>query len=263
MTATLLVSGCADQERAPKYQVAVKEKIVPVRAEDLGVSEAFFQKIGVHLLNNEPTLGRFPAGLCVARVTAFTTEKGKQGKLRVTKPPVHHAIYWNHLLDELSAIREVVFLGKPGLDPRGYDLREVVEAAANLECSFCLIYAKLENSDADAEYVGVFWDTSKFKPLAVLRTPVVLPAEFQEESLQDENVEMDIGVCEADFRAEQDFRRLVRDVLWDMVARDQTAPTTQPSPWRIEEDDGLPSFPRDYERYRDSRYDRLWRRHRR
>lgn len=257
----LLVLGCSDQSLTSKYQIAVEEKVVPVRAEDLGVSDAVFGRVGFHLLKSKPTFGRFPAGLCVARVTAFMPKKGKSRSLRVSKPPVHHAIYWNHLFDELSAIREVVFLGKPDLDPRGYDLTEVVQSAANLECDFCIVYAKLENSDADAEYVGVLWDTSKSEPIAVLRTPVVLPSEYQEEPEEAQRTITDVGVREADFRAEQDFRRMVRDVVWDMVGRDQKAPTTQPSPWRMnDEDDYVPFFPRDYERYRDSRYERALRR---
>ena len=173
LTATLLLAGCTNHDT--KYRVAEDDETVPILAIDLGVADETASKMGATLLETKPSIGRFPAGLCVIRVNALLDEKTDQRRLRVFPLPKSHAVYWNHLFDDLPSIREVVFLGKPGLDPRGYGWHELLYAAAQRECGLCIIYARVEATIADAEYVGVLWDTRSLEPLATCRAPAVLP----------------------------------------------------------------------------------------
>ncbi|MFQ5411499.1 MAG: hypothetical protein ACE5EC_04355 [Phycisphaerae bacterium] len=246
-----MAGGCVNE--ADKYRVSVDEEIVSLIPADLGDRDRMSEKIGVHFLDAKETSGRFPAGLCVVRVEAFKDGDGQDRLLRIIDLPKHHAVYWNHLFDELLPIREVIFLGRPGLDPRGYDWREILSAAAIRDCSLCIIYARLETTDADAEYVGMLWDTGTFEALASFRSPMVLTAELVEALEEDPMSDSDIR--EANFRAEQDFRHLIRDAIWDLSKRDRDPVTTQPSPWRYQD---VPMFPRDYERYPFPRPYRSW-----
>ncbi len=243
-------AGCETKDR--KYQVQSTDQVVTLAGEDLGVTAPQFNRIGYHYLHPEPSFGLFPTGLCVLRVEAFMDSGRAQRFLRVQPLPGHHAVYWNHLLDSLSEIREVVFLARPHLDPRGYDFRAVIDAATGLNCGLAMIYSRVHQSDADAEYVGVLWNVERRAPLVSFRVPVVLPPELVEE--MEENPESDTAIREADFRAEQEFRRLVQGVIWDMARRDASAPNKQTNPWR----GYVPNVPRGFEFLIDPRYE-YWR----
>jgi hypothetical protein len=254
MLLVTLVIGCSQPEPQAKYAVPCEDIAVSVRAEDIGLPADLKLEAGRVMLAADAPSGRFPTGLAVVRINAFTSPKGDERSLRLTEIETHHAIYWSHLLDDLPAIREVVFPPTLGLDPRGYDTGEVLRAAARQNCGLCLIYASVGDTDSDAEYVGGLWDAEKPEPLVAFRAPVMLDP-FLTEQLEENSGPTSI-VREADFRAEQGFRRLVRDTIWDLAKQDTGAPDLQPSPWR---DTDVPLFPRDYEHRRDPRYYPFWR----
>lgn len=221
--------ACSQNETAPKYQVDSGESVVNLTADDLGIDPALFDQTGAQPLWAEPTKGEFPAAICVVQVEAFV-DSANSRKLRVVPLPSAHAIYWNHLFDELPVVREVVFLGKPGLDPRGCHRDDILRVANARDCALCLIYARIEETDADAEYVGILWNTATHLPLASVRTPVVLPIEVIEELKEEPDI--DRAVAEADFRSEQDFRRMVRDIVWDFAGQDVASADKASNPWK-------------------------------
>ena len=247
----LAAAGCQTKDR--KYRIERSDRVVTLTGEDLGLDSPQFRQVGHHWLHPEPSFGLFPTGLCVLRVEAFEDASRSQRRLRVQPLPGHHAVYWNHLFDTLSDIREVVFLARPQLDPRGYDFHAVLEASSNLSCGLVLIYSRVVQSEADAEYVGVLWDVERREPLVSFRTPVVLPLELVEE--MEENPEADAAIREADFRAEQEFRQLVQSVVWDMTKRDAAAPQKRENPWK----GYVPVLPRGFEFLFDPRYE-YWQR---
>ncbi len=252
LLATLSI-GCSQPHTRVKYAAPCKETVDSVRAEDIGLPADLKREPGGVMLATEPPQGRFPTGLAVVRVDAFSSGQDSERSLRLTDIATHHAIYWGHLLDDLPSIREVVFPRTLGLDPRGYDTGEVLGAATRQNCGLCLMYAIASDTDSDAEYVGGLWDAEKREPLFAFRTPVTLDPCFAEQ-LEEDDGPTSI-VREADFRAEQNLRRLVRDAIWDLAQQDTGATGLQPSPWR---DTDVPLFPRDYEHRRDPRYYPLW-----
>lgn len=249
-----LATGCSEVQVRDKYTVPSGETAVSIRAEDIGLPADSKREAGSVVLATEAPSGRFPTGLAVIRIDAFTTEQGSERSLRLTEIETHRAIYWNHLLDDLPAIREVVFPRTLGLDPRGYNMEEILQAAAQQNCGLCLIYAKVSDTTSDAEYVGGLWDTEKREPLAAFRAPATLGMCLK---LQLEEAEGPMSIVrEADFRAQQGFGRLIRDAIWDFAEQDTGSPDLQPSPWRNTD---VPLFPRDYEKRRDPRYYPFWR----
>lgn len=235
--------GCSQNETAPKYQVDSGDQVVTVLADDLGVSIDLFSRAGAHSLLVEASRGQFPSGICIVRIEARLSADGHR-TLAVLPLPSQHAIYWNHLFDELPSIREVVFLGKPGLDPRGCARSDILRVASARDCGLCLIYAREEESDADAEYVGVIWNTRTQAAVATIRTPVVLPPDVVERLKEDATC--DRAITEADFRSEQEFRRFVRDIVWDIARSDVADAARETSPWK----DYVPTYPPLFDRYR-------------
>ncbi|MBK8266922.1 MAG: hypothetical protein IPK83_00890 [Planctomycetes bacterium] len=139
---------------------------------------------------------------------------------------------------------EAVFLGKPGLDPRGCQRDDILNVALGADCELCLIYARVEETDADAEYAGILWNTRTRTAMATVRTPVILPIQVAAELKEDPNC--DRAIAEADFRSEQDFRRMVRDLMWDIASHDVAYAGKDTNPWK----NYVPPMPPMYDRYR-------------
>lgn len=230
----VLIAGC-EKPRRDHYQVADRTTAVDVTPDDLGIPSSIMQTIGVKVLTGEPTPSRYPAAICVARVVARVNDDNRNRHLRIADFSAHHKVYWNQLFDEQPEVRETIFLTPGGLDPRGYDRASILEAARLRGAELCILYARIDSREADAEYIGVLWDTRTMKPLLALRSVGVLPADLAVElaaEREHDEAPMDPSVREADFRAEQDFRRLARDAVWDMVEKDTGASGDEKNPWR-------------------------------
>ena len=131
-----------------------------------------------------------------------------------------------------------------GLNPRGTDYRSLLRAAQVQDCDLCMVYAEVEDTDADAEFVGLLWDAKYEEPLIAYRVPVFLPIEVREQFDEEDSESYQQMMAEAAFRAESDLRQMVRASLWELAANDGKVPKTKPSPWRTD----LPLYPRDYSR---------------
>lgn len=236
----LVFSGCASPE--PKYQPPVETDAVCINAEDLGLPPDTVIEAGSPLMSERISAGRFPTGVSVVRVEATMHERSTRRCLRVADMPQECAVLWCQLWDDLPPIREVTTLRTLGLDPRGARFGDLLRESEIIDCDLCLIYARLSDTDADADFIAVLWDAADQEVLAAFRVPVVLTEEDLEASKEEHR---DGYVTEAEFRAVADLRNLVRDAVWDLVAMDRGDPTTQPSPWR----EYLPVFPRDYDRF--------------
>lgn len=231
LCALMLFAGCNQPERT-HYAIADRSTPVAVAPNDLGISPAVGNAVGVKKLGGT-AMGRFPAAICVARVVAREGGELKGRHLRIADFSAHHKVYWNQLLDEQPAVREVLFLTGSGLDPRGYDRQAILEAAKLRGAELCVMYARVPTNEADAAYIGALWDLREMKPLIGLRSVAVLPAELVVELAADKNESaMDPSVREADFRAEQDFRRLFRDAIWDMAEADTGTGGGEQNPWQ-------------------------------
>lgn len=233
-----------------KYQTPLEDEIVTVTASDLGLSGADFPAYGEHILATEVSQGRFPTGLAVARVIAAMNEKNVTRHLHVQQLQGHNAVFWGRMMEDLSSIREVCTVRTYGHDPRGIDFHYLLKSSLESNCELLVVYAQVEETDADAEFIATLYEATTVKPLATFRVPVILPDEDRMQFEDDDEIDTIGLTAEATYRAESDLRRLVRDTLWDLAKRDAEATTTQPSPWRNE----LPLYPRDYNSHRKFQY---------
>lgn len=243
-----LVIFCAScNSYTPKYQVEVDEDIVSIKPTDLGVSKDAMSKAGTLLLSNETSRGRFPTGVGVIRVYAAMDEVRGRRYLRVARMEPAQGVYWNQLLVDLPPVREVKILRSWSFDPRGAQWESVLNQSAGVDCNLCVMYASVDDTEADAELIGTLWEVPTKKVIATYRVIVVMPRDDdEEEEARQKYQHGGKWKCEADFRADSEFRTLVRNTLWDLTQRDEKAPTTQPNPWHTD----LPLYPRDYDQYR-------------
>lgn len=248
----ICLSGCSHEQ--PHGQIAAEElryapvsqseeEVVNITPADMGVPESALAHSGGEILAADSSQGRFPAGLAVVRVEAVSANEAAGRVLRVVPIAEYRGAYWNFELADLPELREVTTPRKFGLDPRGADWRSVLRVAAAQNCELCLIYSQVHDTKADMELVAVLWEARTEQPLATFRVPVQLPPEVREK--YEKKKQLFSLRSDAEYRAETELRRLVRDVLWDLVAKDTKSSTTQPNPWDTE----LPLFPRDYRRH--------------
>jgi hypothetical protein len=245
-----LAAGCGSP--VAKYEPPIDQDLVCITAADLGVSPEALAESGNLKLDTRGSVARFPTGVSVVRVESVMDERSARRDLRVVEMATESAVYWCALWDDLPPVREVTPLRTLGLDPRGTRYEDLLRESLNIHCNLCIIYAQVNDTEADAEFVAVLWDVVNHNPLTAFRAPVNLTEEVRKASKKSHRGGK--AVSEAEFRAEADLRRLVRNAVWDLVARDQASSTTQPSPWREYRPPPppgfLPLFPRDYDRFR-------------
>ncbi|MEK6643347.1 MAG: hypothetical protein AABZ08_05510 [Planctomycetota bacterium] len=237
----VFVTACRSDSHT--YVSPVKEEQICVTPVDLGVTHDQLPPSGAKELDKTPTIGRFPTGISVVRINAVTDSDSTTHHIQLASMTVERSAYWNQLLDDFPALREVTMHRMTGLDPRGIQHKALLKKSVQNDCGLCLIYARVKETDADAEYVGVIWDATTEKALTSYRIPVTI-AECRREEVEDDShpkPKHKVWLEEADFRAEADLRQLVRYSIWDMAQRDGFEPTTQPNPWQTDR----PVYPRD------------------
>jgi hypothetical protein len=243
-------AGCGSPE--PKYEPPVDHDPVSITAADLGVEPEALDECGNLKLDTRGSVARFPTGVSVVRVGSMMDERSMRRHLQVAEMPPESAVYWCGMWEDLPPIREVTILRTLGLDPRGASYEDLLRESLNIDCKLCIIFAQVEDTEADAEFVAVLWDAANHNALTAFRAPVSLTKEDREACRKSHRGGK--WVSEADFRAEANLRRLIRNAMWDLVAKDEATTTTQPSPWREYRPPPppgfLPLFPRDYDRFR-------------
>jgi hypothetical protein len=238
-----------------RYQAAIEEDEVTATPADLGIARNIVVPVAHYGRGDGSEMqAMLPTGLAVVQVVTCMNEEGHRN-LRIVGPPTHRGVYWNQLLDDMAAIREVALLHRIGLDPRGTDWRAILRDAAEAECGLCVIYCRYNETDADAEYWGVLFDSIAQKPLVSFSAPFNLRPPVTEEDHGSEDDK--IWACEADVRAETKLRQLIRDSVWDFAAqRGRRDTTTQPNPWNT----GEPLSPRNANKLWDEIAKRLFQR---
>ncbi|MCZ6698211.1 MAG: hypothetical protein O7D94_04690 [Planctomycetota bacterium] len=206
---------------------------------DLGVFVPLDKSVPVQLIDGTPSQGRFPSGVSVVRVTAVVDSgRGSRGILAVSMAS-DRAVYWNHFVDDLPPIREVTMLRTLGIDPRGGSWKDFLRESVNVKCDLCLMYARIDDVDADAAFLAVLWDAVAARPLTTFRVAATIPEMVRKACQKGDST--DTRACDAEHVAESELRELVRNHLWDRVAVDASGETTEKSPWRNK----LPLYPRD------------------
>lgn len=245
LLAAWLGASCRSDSR--KYEPAGMDHQVTIAAEDLGAKSDKLAPEGRHVWDESASSGRFPGGVAIAQVAAGERPTDGIRLLHAESMPTERGVLWGHLFDELPAVREVVLVERYGLDPRGFGYREVLRRAGTMSCGLCLIYARIDDTAYHAEYVAALFDTASEMLLITYRVPIELTladCDGDEKAFEEGRLKKE-WLFEADFRAEADLRRMVREDIWSMATRDKPA-STQPNPWKSDQ----PLLPRDLGRWK-------------
>lgn len=212
---------------------------IAVAPADLGIGDQAITTPGAHRLDTAPSVGRFPAGFSVVRVSAILDNTSGARCLKTAFIPDDQAAFWNQLFDTLPPIRETTILRDLGIHPRGAKWQDFLRESLRLKCNLCLLYARVDDDAGNAELLGVLWDASSGTPIATYR----IGLDYDEDTLEacEEHDHRGSPLCQPEVHAQGELRLMVRDTLWDLVGHDQRNPTTQPSPWLSDD----PLSPRD------------------
>jgi hypothetical protein len=241
------MTGCTKPEK--HYAAENPDEPVPIATQDLGLQTEALKGYGRKDLDPGPKVTRFPTGISVVRVTAerLGDDDGLR-HLRVAPMTTESTVMWMHLWDDLPQVREVTELRTLSQDPRGTDRQTLLAASRRIDCELCVMYAQIEDTEADAEFVAVLWDAVRDRPLSIFRIPAVLPDKVREDWAKA--AAHDRWSTEAEFRAEADLRQAVAHAVWDLAARDQPSTAAHPNPWSNY--DNLPVLPPDLRHWRRS-----------
>ncbi len=205
---------------------------------ELGAERLPADPTGFVLLSQEPSVGRFPNALAVARLEppqgGFAPEdlgEGPRENWWVRTIRWEEAMNWNRLCNTVPSIREVIVLDRfttvrPDARPE-----EITVSARRLEAGLCLVYGP---SPAEAGYAGlwgVIADTASNTRVAFVQAQAG-PKDFQPPPA--DRPSEDLRHVDPNYLAERKFQQEVRKCLLALIAMDSPPATTQPSPWRTD-----------------------------
>lgn len=218
---------------SPKEQVFAPLDTAPISSDDLGISDSASTMSASASADGGRTVGRFPSGLSVARVTAIADVTDPSRRLRSEAMLVERAAYWNQMMDNLPPVREVTVLRQMGIDPRGVSRGDFLHESTRIDCRFCLLFGKADEDVGAPVLLGALWDAPSVRPIAAYRVPVLVDEAKLLEADDETKRQAILNAAEAS--AEHQLRTQVRDTLWDLSRLDEPEATTQPSPWRTDD----------------------------
>ena len=207
---------------------------------ELGLEPIPCEPSGFVVLEQEPSQGRFPGALAVARLApakdlGADTASGPDWRLDTIKE--ERATYWTSLFNTVSSIREVVILDEPVVERPEAGPDQIAAAARRMRADLCLIWGPCAAQPDHAALIGVIMDTDRLHPVAFVQADAG-PEDFR--SPAEDAYPGDRRHEDVNYLADRKFDQQVKDCVFELIARDQKTTTTQPSPWK-----GFPAMPDD------------------
>lgn len=194
----------------------------------LGIDAASLPEAGYRMLSTDGSTGRFPCSVAVLRVQPAELDADQS----VEPAPIRakEAAEWNGLVDLQPYVREVIVSSRYGLPTGPLPVQRLLEQAAYMGHTLCLVYGQQGDPAVDVERTGVLYETHSRRPLAAYRAAARVDVKAEKERPNSPSRD-DPRLLRAEFIAARTFRTAVRDSLQELVRLDQPAATTQPSPW--------------------------------
>lgn len=239
--------GCSQGGRGSAAKV--KTISAPVASGDmcdLGVDGSLFtRETPIRVVGGTLPALQSIAAIGVARV--HCDGGASERALQIESIAPERGALWNQVLSNLSGVREVVPIQTLGLDPRGVGPKEILQAAREQECNYCLIFQIDDFMPSTAAIRAVLWSVDDGAALVAFNSSAQL-SQAVIEQVSDDDKYAHRREADASYQVEAELRRMVHDTIWDMAARtapDQ-GPTSRPNPWKTDQ----PILPRDDHRYR-------------
>ncbi len=188
------------------------------------------------LLDHEPSQGRFPLGLAVARLERpnplfvnesplFVSEHGWE--IADVRP--EEGTHWLTLFKTVPPVREVKLVDRLNVVSPDVDLKEVLRSVRRLQLELLLIYGPIAAPPDAAGLAGVLLDVETGDYLAYVQAQAGI-ADY--EPPRPDRPRHDLSHLDPNYLVARKFEQQVRTGMLELIARDRRATTTQPSPWK-------------------------------
>lgn len=195
---------------------------------------------GYVLLEPGRSQGRFPASLAVVRLDQpcplavyddflYVADRGWE----IASLKQEEAAYWNGLLKRIPQSRSVYVLDRRSVVSPDCNFQEVIQTARLLRMELCLIYGPRMVDDDGAGFCGVLVDVITGRHLAYLESHAN-SADY--EPPRPDRHKRDQSHQDVNYIAARRFERQVRECVRELISLDTPPATTQPSPWRVQDD---------------------------
>lgn len=231
LPALALLGGCSQKCQRPALYAPDFD--LAIIAQPLHVApDAYF------LLDDQPTVGRFPVSLALARHVVAPDPNAADAPLAAQRP-INEA-KWTETFRGLAGVRDVMFLSPVAM--RAYDDTpdQRCSVARKLGAGLLLDYAFGQTGPNSAKLVGVLYQTRDARPIATIHAQRIIrdedgdevePKQVWQAADDDHGCEPDIRDYDAAFQASRAFERHALNCIRELLERDQPAPTTQPHRW--------------------------------
>ncbi len=204
-----------------------------VQFSDLGVTGPAPEPNRFTAIETQPSIGRFPAGVAVARTMLEDAGAGERPTLTLDVLTNPEALYWNELWDSIPKIREVIVVDPQSLPQKTVTVSQLLAAARRLRCRLCVIYGQNDVADNASQVLGAVYDAD---------TGELIGTVFAEETVDPREKRPPLpGAPDGDKRntdahwlAARKFEQLTRAFVLELIDRDRDAgappeTTTQPA----------------------------------
>lgn len=215
LTATVLAAGMAGCDAT---KPAAKRAIV--RFDDVGVTGSAADVNTFARAETQTSIGRFPAGIGVARVCLEA--EGPAGTPALVLDPLSsaEAPYWNELFDSIDRIRELVLIDPQGVPQRYVTIPQLLASCRKQKGRLCLVYAQNDIADNASQVIGALYDADSGELVGTAFAEEVVDPKEKRERPAD-RPDGDERHMDAHWLAEQKFRQIVRDFVWELINRDR------------------------------------------
>jgi hypothetical protein len=227
MLVALMGFGCQQP-----HEKSVVEFSPTLAADELGVGHVHCPPTGYVILEQEPSTGRFPCALAVAKLTS----KGPKG-LPPSPPitwttgtiPEQEATYWTALFNQIRPIREVVMLDRHSVPQISPAMDEVIDAARLAKADLCVIWGTAAAAAGEAKLVGVVKDTIEGTYVAFVQAHAD-PSDYLQPT--PDQIDGDQRHRDVEYLVRRKFTKTLRQCVIELIERDKTTSSTKPSPWK-------------------------------
>lgn len=212
VSAAAVVAGCT----SPTPALSVRRI---VEFSNLGVSGVDTNANSYTIVEREPSIGRFPAGIAIARIKL---QGGVEELPHLELDPLlnHEAVYWNELFDSMPDVRETTLIDQPSVPQRIVTLPMLLKSAQRLRCRFLLVYGANVTSDASARAVGALYDTDTSALIGTLFAEVVIPpgADLEPPPTYPKG---DKRYKDPSWLTARKLESLFREMIWELIGIDR------------------------------------------
>lgn len=186
---------------------------------DLGVTTPMPEPNTVTTVETQPSIGRFPAGVSVARVKMEESPGGPSGLVvdTLTDP---EALYWNELFDSVGKIREVTVIDPQSVPQRYVTVPQLLASSRRQKCRLCVVYGQNDVAYNVSRVVGALYDADTNELVAVIFAEQIVDPQEKTPPPAD-YPKGDERHKDAHWLAARRFEQLVRGFVLQLIERDR------------------------------------------